>query len=286
MTSDEPYRPSAPGVPAENAAAPAPYLPPGTDAAPGVAAQVDGQFGPIHGQPGPVGHPHAGPSYGQPGPVGHPNAGPSYGQPVPPVPPVPPAGTPVPPFGSPGVGYTQPPGLPPAGYGYYGQPAPPYPPPGTPYAAGPAYGPPRPPGHNPGPKRWKRWIALAVVLVLVLLTGLGIAIWLFVRAVTAPNEVVNAYLDDVQAGRYDAAYGRLCPPLRRNSAASDLADYWAAEQEANGSLVNTDIAGSSVETTNGVTERLVTVSLEYSQFEETVVYEVGKTGDAFCLLTY
>ena len=150
-------------------------------------------------------------------------------------------------------------------------PAPSGPPP--PQYGPPQYGPPPqygyapygPPGyHQPLPQRGSNktlfWI-LGTVGVLVL-GGCGVGIFYAARTVTENADVVNAYLKDVKAQRYAAAYDRICPSSRTSESA-----YTAQQRRmvADGrALTSYDITSSSTDNTNGFTTRTAAGDLSFA----------------------
>jgi hypothetical protein len=124
-------------------------------------------------------------------------------------------------------------------------------------------------------------------VVLVLLTAVGIGIWLIIRALAAPGGVVEDYLADVQAGRYDAAHARLCDSAQAQVTVAEITEQWEQSEADNGAITGSDVTGVHTEKTLLGTFRTVTVELQHgSSGEQVVRFSVGKVDDEYCMLSY
>jgi len=165
------------------------------------------------------------------------------------TPPPPDGPLPYPPFGPPAQpGY--PPYPPPGGYA-------PYPPPGYPPAG-------YPPSRRSNPRRGKA-IAFVVVLVLV---GLGLAIFAGVRAISGglapPRDATVAYFDALKAHDWQRAQSYLASSVQRTTSPADLERTWLRREQADGAIDRFDAPSVNIQAVNGATRATVGGTLHYA----------------------
>jgi hypothetical protein len=138
------------------------------------------------------------------------------------------------------------------------------------------YPPPQPPR-----KRfpWKTVIIVAVVLVLLCCGGGGYGIYRVFVAGSAPvRDSANAFVDDLQAGRIDAAYNSLCSSTKQEFSREKFDGYLATVQKITGHSVT----GFSLNTTNGKKTGQVTMKLTYFDGSTgTHVFELVEEGGKY-----
>ncbi|GAA1630154.1 DUF4878 domain-containing protein [Catellatospora bangladeshensis] len=122
--------------------------------------------------------------------------------------------------------------------------------------------PPPPPAKKSNTKR----ILIIVAIVLVLCCGGGItgAVLLFrgVQEATGPaRDVAVAYVEDIMAGDYHGAYGRLCD---RVQASTSEADYTRV-QTAQLKISKYEVTGTSIKQMNSTTTAVITMRLTQAE---------------------
>ncbi|MCO1597035.1 DUF4878 domain-containing protein [Micromonospora sp. RHAY321] len=103
-------------------------------------------------------------------------------------------------------------------------------------------------------------IVVAAVLAVCCVVGVGGGFWLFRTVNTAvgpAREATGAYLDDVQAGNYQGAYGRLCERVRDGMPQEEFTRVQSAQLK----ISSYKITGVSVSNYNGRVSGVVTVQL-------------------------
>ncbi|WP_261563200.1 hypothetical protein, partial [Frankia tisae] len=147
------------------------------------------------------------------------------------------------------------------------------------WAAGPPAGPPR-----RGPVRW----LIPLVLVLAMAAGAGgTGVFLLVRSDDGPAEAVRSYLTDVRAGRYDAAYDRLCSSVRGNRSATEYTIIMRALDGISGGIASFAVRG--MQTRHAVAAETVReVQVDVQRGDDPTSresYQVGRESGDYCLLT-
>jgi hypothetical protein len=103
-------------------------------------------------------------------------------------------------------------------------------------------------------------IIVAVVLAVCCLGGLGGGFWLYRtyndNAGPARNATV-AYIDDVRAGNYQGAYGRLCKEVRDGTSQEEYIRIQSAQLK----IKSYEIEGVSISSYNGRVRATVTVRM-------------------------
>ncbi|MET8306778.1 hypothetical protein [Micromonospora sp. NPDC005173] len=103
-------------------------------------------------------------------------------------------------------------------------------------------------------------IVVAAVLVVCCLGGVCGGFWLYrtvSKAVGPAREATAAYLDDVQAGNYPGAYGRLCEKVRDGMSQEEYTRIQSAQLK----IRSYEITGASVSNYNGRVSGAVTVQM-------------------------
>jgi hypothetical protein len=143
-----------------------------------------------------------------------------------------------------------------------------------------------PPPYAPQPPQqksnwWKIAIVVAGVVAIVCCLGaVGLGIWGYNKVkdtVEPARDAASAYLDDVQAGNYGAAYNRLCANAKRQL----TAQQFAQAQSMLPKITKHEITGFNVNTVNGRSTATVNVRLERELVGETnqTIQLVKEDGD-------
>jgi hypothetical protein len=147
-----------------------------------------------------------------------------------------------------------------------------------PAAAPPPYVPQPPPTKS---NWWKILIAVGAVVALLCCVGaVGLGIWGYnkVKDVAGPaQDAASAYLSDVEAGNYGAAYNRLCANAKRQL----TAQQFAQAQSMLPKITKHEITGFNVTSVNGRSTATVNVRLEREAVGETeqTIQLVKEDGD-------
>ncbi|MCK9896549.1 hypothetical protein [Frankia sp. AgB32] len=183
----------------------------------------------------------------------------------------------------------------PAGYGGHPAPLAPRPRPGG-HVAPPGFGGPAAgwggPGWTGGPpppprRAATRWL-VPLALVLAVAVGAGaLGVVLLGRSGDGSKSAVRSYLTDVRAGRYDAAYGRLCDSVRSRRSAAEYAVIMRAFDGVRGNVARFSVLSvQTVHPTAAQTVREVQVTVQRGQTAASQEsYEVGKESGGYCVLT-
>ncbi|MCX4388196.1 DUF4878 domain-containing protein [Micromonospora peucetia] len=115
---------------------------------------------------------------------------------------------------------------------------------------------------TPKPNRTLRTVLIVVAAVVALccLGGLGGGFWLYRtydNAAGPAREATAAYLDDVRAGDYQAAYGRLCERVREVTTPEEFTRVQSAQEK----IRSYKFTGTSVSNNNGRVRGNVTVRI-------------------------
>ncbi|HEX6682082.1 MAG TPA: hypothetical protein VF062_04780 [Candidatus Limnocylindrales bacterium] len=132
--------------------------------------------------------------------------------------------------------------------------------------------PPPPPPAKPRNNARTIIIVIAVVVVLCCIGGIigGIVFFRTVQTQTGPAEAAaTAYVDDIMAERYSAAYGRLCGKLKGRLAEAEYTRVQSAQMK----ISSYEIVGTSVTTRN--TTVTATVSMRMVQAETGAEFTQG-----------
>lgn len=146
---------------------------------------------------------------------------------------------------------------------------PPPPPPSGPPPMGPPGGPPPggygapPPGYGPPPQKKSRvglviGIVVGVVVLLAVLAGL--AIWLFVGAVTGPADTTNAFLKATKEKNVSAMDAQACSAWVKGGRSQDILDQLDAVEPDRGTLQSYNINESSIVNSQATTHGTMTYS--------------------------
>ncbi|WP_030490305.1 DUF4878 domain-containing protein [Micromonospora chokoriensis] len=105
---------------------------------------------------------------------------------------------------------------------------------------------------SPKPHRTIRTVLIVVsaLLAVCCVVGAGVGLWLYRTvkdAVEPARAAATAYLDDVQAGNYPGAYGRLCDRVRDTMTQEDFTRIQAAQLK----ISSYEITGVNVNNYNG-----------------------------------
>lgn len=103
-------------------------------------------------------------------------------------------------------------------------------------------------------------IAVGIVLAVCCIGGIGGGLWLYntFTDVSGPAQAATkAYLDDIIAGNYPAAYGRLCQKVRTNTSQDDYVRVQSAQRK----ITSYEVVGTSVSNYNGRTTARVSTKL-------------------------
>jgi hypothetical protein len=103
-------------------------------------------------------------------------------------------------------------------------------------------------------------IIVAAVLAACCLGGLGGGFWLYRTYTDNAGPVRNAavaYIDDVQAGNYHSAYGRLCKEVRDHRSQEEYVRVQSAQLK----IKSYEIQGVSISSHNGRVSAAVTVRM-------------------------
>lgn len=115
---------------------------------------------------------------------------------------------------------------------------------------------------TPKPNRTTRTvlIVIAVVLGVCCLCGLGGGFWLYRtydNTAGPARDATTAYVDDVRAGNYQGAYGRLCEEVRDATTREEYTRIQSAQLK----IRSYEISGVSVSNFNGQVRATVTVRM-------------------------
>jgi hypothetical protein len=178
---------------------------------------------------------------------------------------------------------------PPPQYGYPGSGSAPQ------YAPAPQYGPPPqygyppygPPGYQqPLPKRGgiKKLVWFLVIVGTLVLGGCGVGIYFLVGFATQNADAVNAYLADVKAQRYDAAYDRLCSSVRSSEPRASFVESQREAVSSGRGLTSYDITSSETNSTNGVTSRTASGDASFADgSSRDVFFTLRKENGKLCI---
>jgi hypothetical protein len=115
-------------------------------------------------------------------------------------------------------------------------------------------------------------IVVAAVLAVCCLGGLGGGIWLY-RAYNnnagPARDTTTAYIDDVQAGKYQSAYGRLGKKVRDTISQEEYIRVQSAQLK----IKNYEVEGVSISSHNGRVSATVTVRMVQetgAEFSQTI----------------
>ncbi|MEU6073633.1 DUF4878 domain-containing protein [Micromonospora sp. NPDC047074] len=103
-------------------------------------------------------------------------------------------------------------------------------------------------------------IVVAVVLAVCCAGGVGGGFWLYRTydsAAEPARDATSAYLDDVRAGNYQAAYGRLCASTRDVTTPEEFTRV----QSAQAKITSYTFSGTNVSNHNGQVRGVVTVRI-------------------------
>ncbi|WP_433318629.1 hypothetical protein ACQP0U_12645 [Micromonospora sp. CA-269861] len=115
---------------------------------------------------------------------------------------------------------------------------------------------------QPSPNRTLRTVLIVVgaLLTVCCVVGVCVGFWLYrgvKDAVEPTRAAASAYIDDVQAGNYPSAYGRLCDRVRDTMTQEDFARVQAAQLK----ISSYEITGVNVNNHNGQVTGTVTVQM-------------------------
>ncbi|MCW6004811.1 DUF4878 domain-containing protein [Micromonospora sp. CPCC 205371] len=103
-------------------------------------------------------------------------------------------------------------------------------------------------------------IVIAIVVAACCLCGGVIGLWAYngYRDSAGPaREATTAFVDDVLAGRYESAYGRMCERARNSITQEEFTRIQSAQLKVTGY----EISGVTVSTFNGRTQAAVTAQM-------------------------
>jgi hypothetical protein len=103
-------------------------------------------------------------------------------------------------------------------------------------------------------------IVVAVVLAVCCLGGGGVGFWLYrtyQNSAGPARETTVSYVDEVRAGDYTAAYGRLCAKVRAVTSQEEFARIQSAQLK----VTSYEISGVSVSNYNGRVQAAVTARM-------------------------
>lgn len=103
-------------------------------------------------------------------------------------------------------------------------------------------------------------IVLAIVLAACCLCGGGIGLWAYngYRDSAGPaREATTAFVEDVIAGRYESAYGRMCERTRKSVTREEFIRIQSAQLK----VTDYEIGGVTVSNFNGRVQATVTVQM-------------------------
>ncbi|HEX4433134.1 MAG TPA: hypothetical protein VHZ96_27935 [Frankiaceae bacterium] len=104
----------------------------------------------------------------------------------------------------------------------------------------------------PDPQGDRRVMRILAVLTVVLIAGLGLAIYVRSHASSTQKNTVNAFLGDVRDRQYTAAYARLCPGEQASLSATAFASsLQAAVRQGHGLNSFTFVSGRSSQLIKG-----------------------------------
>lgn len=118
------------------------------------------------------------------------------------------------------------------------------------------------PPEGPKPKSNLRKILVIVAIVLVLCCG-GAAVggYFLVRGVqeaTGPaRDAATAYVDDLIAGDYQGAYGRLCDRVKASTSEADYTRVQSAQLK----ISKYEVVGTNIQQRNATTTAVITMRL-------------------------
>jgi hypothetical protein len=138
------------------------------------------------------------------------------------------------------------------------------------------------------PRRGTAHWLVPLAVVLAAAVGVGtLGVFLVGRSGGGPASAVRNYLGDVRAGRYDAAYDRLCGSVRSARSATEYGIIMRAFDGVRGGVEGFSVLGvQTVHPTAAETVREVTVDVQRGQGAASrESYEVGRESGNYCLLT-
>ncbi|MEJ3750205.1 DUF4878 domain-containing protein [Actinomycetes bacterium KLBMP 9797] len=103
-------------------------------------------------------------------------------------------------------------------------------------------------------------IIVGAVLAVCCLGGGGIGLWTYLsyRDAAGPaREATRAFVDDVMAGRYESAYGRMCERTRESTTQEEFTRIQSAQLK----VTSYEISGVSVSNLNGRVQAAVTAQM-------------------------
>lgn len=103
-------------------------------------------------------------------------------------------------------------------------------------------------------------IVIAIVLAVCCLCGLGGGLWLYRTYddnAKPARDATTAYIDDIRAGDYPGAYGRLCEKVRRSTTQEEFIRIQSVQLK----IRSYEVSGTNVSNYNGRVGAAVTVRM-------------------------